>query len=151
MNVTVECHEGATLPEGLDIEPLVTYALTHMGTPQGCEVSVSVVTPLEIQKLNAEYRGIDNVTDVLSFCCDDPWEADEDDPCIAIGDIVICPEVIDEQRAEFGTTFVQEASLMIVHSVLHLLGYDHVEPEERAEMEAFEKEILDAYGLVGIR
>ena len=68
-----------------------------------------------------------------------------------MGDIVICPSVIDEQRAQFGTTFKQEASLMTVHSVLHLLGYDHMEPEEREEMEAFEKEILDAYGLPGIR
>ena len=68
-----------------------------------------------------------------------------------MGDIVICPSVIDEQRAQFGTSFVQEASLMTVHSVLHLLGYDHMEQEERQEMEALEKEILDGFGLTGIR
>lgn len=151
MLVTVDFHEDAQMPQAVGIEPLVLHALAHMGVPDGCEVSVSVVSPMEIQELNEQYRGVDHTTDVLSFCCDDPWEADPDDPCIALGDIVVCPAVIDEQRKEFGTGFVEEASLMIVHSVLHLLGYDHMEDEERAEMEAKEKEILEAYGIVGVR
>ena len=103
------------------------------------------------RSLNDEYRGVCNVTDVLSFPCDDPYEADPAEELIELGDIVICPSVIDEQRHEFGTSFEQEASLMTVHSVLHLLGYDHMEPEEREEMEAFEKEILEAWGIRGLR
>ncbi len=151
MLVTVDFHEGAQMPQAVGIEPLVTHALVHMSVPEACEVAVSVVSPEEIQELNADYRGVDNVTDVLSFCCDDPWTADPQDPCIALGDIVVCPAVIDEQRKEFGTSFVEEASLMIVHSVLHLLGYDHMNDEERAQMESKEKEILEAYGIVGVR
>ena len=151
MQISVDFHDGANMPEAVGIEPLVMHALVYMQVPEGCEVSVSVVSPQEIQELNSEYRGVDNVTDVLSFCCDDPWEASEDDPCIMIGDIVVCPQVIDEQRKEFGTTFVQEASLMIVHSVLHLLGYDHMEDDERKVMEEKEKEILEAYGIAGVR
>lgn len=151
MEVSVDIREGVTLPEDYGVKDLVAFALRHMECPESCEVSVSFVSEEEIQRLNSEYRGVDNMTDVLSFECDNPYEADPDEESIAVGDIVICPSVIDEQRAQFGTTFKQEASLMTVHSVLHLLGYDHMEPEEREEMEAFEKEILDAYGLPGIR
>ena len=151
MEVSVDSRDGVTLPQDYGVEDLVAFALRHMKCPESCEVSVSFVSEEEIQQLNSEYRGVDSVTDVLSFECDDPYEADPDEESIAVGDIVICPSVIDEQRSQFGTSFVQEASLMTVHSVLHLLGYDHMEPEEREEMEAFEKEILDAYGLTGIR
>ncbi len=70
---------------------------------------------------------------------------------LELGDVVICPDVIDEQRAAFSTSFHEELSLMLVHSILHLLGYDHATPAERACMEAREKEILDAYGLTGLR
>ena len=129
----------------------MVFALRHMQCPDNCEVSVSFVDEEEIQALNDEYRGVCSVTDVLSFPCDDPYEADPAEELIELGDIVICPSVIDEQRHEFGTSFAQEASLMTVHSVLHLLGYDHMEPEEREEMEAFEKEILEAWGIRGLR
>lgn len=151
MNVSVDIREGVTLPEDYGVEDLVEFALRHMRCPESCEVSVSFVSEEEIQQLNSEYRGVDNMTDVLSFECDNPFEADPDEESIAVGDIVICPSVIDEQRSQFGTTFAQEASLMTVHSVLHLLGYDHMEQSEREEMEGLEKEILDAYGLTGIR
>ena len=70
---------------------------------------------------------------------------------LELGDVVICPDVIDEQRAAFSTSFDEELSLMLVHSVLHLLGYDHETPAGRAAMEQREKEILDAYGLPGLR
>ena len=151
MEVTVDIREGVSLPEEYDVESLVVYALEHMGCPNNCEVSVSFVDEEEIAQLNRDYRGVDSVTDVLSFECDDPFEADDSQECIAVGDIVICPSVIDEQRAQFATTFAQEASLMTVHSVLHLLGYDHMEPDEREHMESLEKAILDGFGLTGIR
>ncbi|MGN0060472.1 MAG: rRNA maturation RNase YbeY, partial [Coriobacteriales bacterium] len=75
----------------------------------------------------------------------------EPDAPIEIGDVVIALDVVDGQRAQFGTSLEQEASLMLVHSILHLLGYDHIEDDEAEVMEAKEKEILDAYGLTGIR
>lgn len=151
MDITVDIRDGVDVAQDYEVERLVAYALEHMGCPQNCEVSVSFVSEQEIAQLNREYRAVDSVTDVLSFECDDPFEADGSEESIAVGDIVICPSVIDEQRAQFGTSFVQEASLMTVHSVLHLLGYDHMEQEERQEMEALEKEILDGFGLTGIR
>ncbi len=70
---------------------------------------------------------------------------------LELGDVVICPDIIDEQRTAFSTSFEGELSLMLVHSILHLLGYDHETPEERQAMEQREKEILDAFGLPGLR
>lgn len=151
MDVHIDTRDGVQLPCDYRVEELVVFALRHMQCPDNCEVSVSFVDEEEIQALNDEYRGVCSVTDVLSFPCDDPYEVDPAEELIELGDIVICPSVIDEQRHEFGTSFAQEASLMTVHSVLHLLGYDHMEPEEREEMEAFEKEILEAWGIRGLR
>ena len=151
MQVSIDIAPGIELPEGYEPAALVTFALAHMECPDSCEVSMSFVDEATIQELNGQYRGIDTVTDVLSFECDDPFEASPDEPAIAVGDIVICPSVIDEQRVQFGTSLAEELSLMTVHSVLHLLGYDHLEPDERARMEALEKEILEAYGMPGIR
>ena len=151
MDVHIDTRDGVQLPCDYRVEELGVFALRHMQCPDNCEVSVSFVDEEEIQALNDEYRGVCSVTDVLSFPCDDPYEADPAEELIELGDIVICPSVIDEQRHEFGTSFAQEASLMTVHSVLHLLGYDHMEPEEREEMEAFEKEILEAWGIRGLR
>jgi len=151
VNVSVDVRGGDVPWSVDDIEKLALFALEHMGVPQGCEVSISLVDAHEIQELNSEYRGIDTPTDVLSFECDSPWDDYAEGEVIEVGDVVMCTDVIDEQRAQFNTSFEQEASLMLVHSILHLLGYDHMEPDEREEMEAFEKEILDAYGLVGIR
>lgn len=151
MFVTVDRRGGEATWNEEAIRDLATFALEHMDAPAACEVSISLVSVDEIHELNREYRGIDKPTDVLSFECDDPWDEYTFDTPIQIGDVVIAPDVVDEQRAQFGTTFEQEASLMLVHSLLHLLGYDHIDEDEAREMEALEKEILDAYGLTGIR
>lgn len=151
MNVSVDVRGGEVPWDVEEIERLALFALEHMGVPRGCEVSISLVSAQEIQQLNTEYRGVDTPTDVLSFECDSPWDDYADDEVVEVGDVVMCTDVIEEQRGQFGTSFEQEASLMLVHSILHLLGYDHMEADEREEMEAFEKEILDAYGLTGIR
>ena len=151
MNISVDIRGGEKAWSADDIVRLATFSLAHMQVPEACEVSISLVSVDEIHELNREYRGMDAPTDVLSFECDSPWGEYAAGEPIEVGDVVICTDVVDEQRAQFGTTFEQEASLMLVHSILHLLGYDHMEPDERAQMEALEKEILDAYGLTGIR
>ncbi len=128
-----------------EIEALAGFALRHMEVAPNCELSVSLVTSVEIHELNREYRGVDRPTDVLSFECDDPWEFDPDEDVVCIGDIIIAPEVVAAQAGGFGNTFEQEMQLMLVHGVLHVLGYDHIEDEEAEEMEALEREILAAW------
>ena len=151
MKVSIDVRGGDVSWDAGSIEKLALFALAHMGVPDTCEASISLVSTEEIHELNRTYRGIDRPTDVLSFECDSPWGEYEAGEPIEIGDVVIAPDVVDAQRAQFGTTFEQEASLMLVHSLLHLLGYDHMEEAEAEIMEAKEKEILDAYGLTGIR
>lgn len=151
MNIVIDRRGGEALWDEAAIKRLARFALERMQVPDACEVSISLVSEDEIHELNRRYRGIDKPTDVLSFECDDPWASYGPDEPIEIGDVVIALDVVEGQRARFNTSFEQEASLMLVHSLLHLLGYDHVEEAQAEEMEALEKEILDAYGMVGIR
>lgn len=151
MNVVIDARGGNKSWDAAAIEKLALFTLEFMKVPRSCEVSVSLVSIDEIHELNREYRGIDKPTDVLSFECDSPWDACDEDEIVEIGDVVIAPDIVEEQRAKFGTSFEQEASLMLVHSLLHLLGYDHIEEDEALEMEGLEKNILDTYGLTGIR
>ena len=152
MKIGIDVRGGKRSWDPAAIEALARHALEHMRVPEETELSISLVDVDEIHRLNRAYRGIDAPTDVLSFECDDPFDPElpPGEP-VEIGDVVIAPDVVEEQRTQFGTSFEQEASLMLVHSILHLLGYDHMEPGERAQMEALEKEILDSYGLTGVR
>ena len=120
--------------------------------PENTEVSITFVDDEEIAQLNEEYRGKFGPTDVLSFECDgldDEFELFDDDafeePEITLGDIVIATDVANRQKDEYGTTFEQEISLLLVHGLLHLCGYDHIEDEDAVVMEALEKKILSAW------
>ena len=130
------------LSEG-EVASVVEAVLFHEGVERECEVSVSIVGEEEMAALNAEWRGIDAPTDVLSFECDSPFDEElpEGMP-VELGDIVFAPEVIAAQAPEFGNTPAEEFRLMLVHGMLHLLGYDHVDEEGAAEMEACELAIL---------
>lgn len=111
------------------------------------ELSVTFVDKDEIKALNSEYRGVDRVTDVLSF---PQYESPEDFPTegeICLGDVVICREKMQEQAEEFGHSFEREILYLFTHSVLHLLGYDHETDEEKAVMRAREEEIMNEIGL----
>lgn len=101
-------------------------------------VSVSFVDDNEIKNLNRDYRNVDKVTDVLSF----PMDEEYDDKII-LGDIVINMVRVLSQAKEFGHSNRRELSYLCVHSTLHLLGYDHIEEEDRIIMRAKEKEIMD--------
>ena len=111
--------------------------------PERCEISVTFVQPDEIQSLNHAYRGIDRVTDVLSF----PQFADlaEEVPEvgeICLGDVVISKDKAEEQAQEFGHAFEREIIYLFVHSVLHLLGYDHEAEADKKIMRQREEEIM---------
>lgn len=118
---------------------------------QVCEVSVTFTDNEGIRELNARHRGIDKETDVLSFPLTDFDGGEEppaDEPRIMLGDIVISLERAAAQAEEFGHSFEREVAFLCVHSMLHLLGYDHVgSDEEDAEMRRRQREILEAMGL----
>ena len=116
-----------------------------------CEVSVTFTDDEGIRALNLQYRGIDKATDVLSFPLTDYESGEEppaDEPCSMLGDIVISLERAAAQAEEFGHSFEREVAFLCVHSMLHLLGYDHVtSDEDDADMRRRQSEILDAMGL----
>lgn len=112
----------------------------------------------KIRELNAEYRAVDSVTDVLSFPSldgirgkilskkDYPLEYDEEQKALFIGSIAICVKRAKEQALEYGHSEKREFTFLTVHALLHLMGYDHMEEEDRVEMRALEDEIMQEIG-----
>ena len=121
-------------------------------------VELSFVDEDEIRRLNAETRGIDKVTDVLSFPTledikgrklakkDYPFDIDEDGNLL-IGCIVICCQRAKEQAVEYGHSYERELHYLLVHGIMHCLGYDHMTDEDQAEMRKQEEYILGKLGI----
>ncbi len=134
------------------IIPPAAAHLSHMGlAPASCEISVTLVDLDEIRDLNHRYRGIDAPTDVLSFpqleagsTVPITWPADVAFP---IGDIVICVPRLIEQAEEYGHSELREFGYLLMHGLLHLLGFDHETDEDKAVMRAREEDLLAAAGL----
>lgn len=132
-----------TLLDTVEIERIVGAVLDAEGLEAPAEVSVSFVDSEEMRELNAQWRGIDAPTDVLSFECDGPDPSEfPAGASLELGDVILAPEVIAEQAPAFGFTPVEECRLMLVHGLLHLMGYDHLQEDEAAEMEARELAVL---------
>lgn len=122
-------------------------------------MSVAIVSPAEIQRLNVEYRQVDSVTDVLSFPTADvnrqqinlsEFALDSINPetCrLNIGDVVICLDRAREQAEEYGHSLKRETCFLALHGLLHLLGYDHVDASDEAEMTSLQAEILHLAGI----
>ncbi len=146
------------------IDQVIEATLDHQECPYETQISLTIVELDEIQALNKEYREIDKATDVLSFplidypapadfhlIVDNEDGADEyfdyDSGELMLGDIVIAYDKIKEQAEEYGHSFERELGFLIVHSMLHLLGYDHMNEDEEAVMFALQEEILEKAGL----
>ena len=111
------------------------------------EISLTLVEPEEIKSLNAEYRNVDSVTDVLSFPQYDDIRNPDNPQAICLGDVVICDDTARRQAEEYGHSYERELVYLFVHSVLHLLGYDHMDEEERREMRTREENVMRRVGL----
>lgn len=112
-------------------------------------ISITLTNPSKIRKLNKQYRNIDKETDVLSFPMFEKFEIDEivknQEKQIlkeTIGDIVISIDRVNEQAVEYGHSFERELSYMLVHGFYHLMGYDHIEEEDKKLMRPKEEKIL---------
>ena len=128
----------------LGADPAVrVVVLAAEGVEREVEISLSYVDEDEMHELNHEWRGIDRTTDVLSFECDSAFDEDiPADETLELGDIILAPQVIARQAPGFGNSPADECRLMLVHGMLHLLGYDHIEDDEAEVMEAREDAIL---------
>ena len=107
------------------------------------ELVVRLVSPVEIQVLNKEYRSKNQVTNVLSFSSDIPLEIGEN----ILGDVVICVDVVREEAVLAGKAFSDHLIHMAIHGILHLLGYDHDDLVSANKMEGIEIEFLKKIGV----
>ena len=145
MEVQIVSHRE---PEPLDLQAFVRlarFALEREEAPETSEISVALVDNDEMSELNERYRKVEGPTDVLSFPCDDPKAMVAEGEPVTLGDIIIAPAVAEEHAREYGQTIEAELNLLLVHGVLHLLGYDHIEPDEAEAMENREQSILAAW------
>ncbi|MCL1890552.1 MAG: rRNA maturation RNase YbeY [Coriobacteriia bacterium] len=173
--VSVDNRSGEALPLDL-YRDCVLFVLENQGRVDGSEIAVSLVDLDEIQELNRIYREVDEPTDVLSFVCDqvdDEFDeglgedlgdeaagspsdssinssAEENNESASevfvLGDVVIAPAVARKHAQEFESSFTDEMHLMLIHGTLHLLGYDHVDDDDYAIMQALEDELLLQWG-----
>lgn len=126
------------------VKKAAAAALACEGVDEPCEISVTLTDDAGIHAINRDNRGVDAATDVLSFPID---EMDLDTNCRFLGDMVLSLEHVQAQSEEYGGGYAHEAQYLTVHSVLHLLGYDHLdEGEEKARMRSREKAIMKELG-----
>lgn len=130
------------------LETAVQAALTVAGAPPDAAVDVTLIDDAEIQELNRDWRQQDLPTDVLSFALNEADGAEfEPDGAKLLGDVVISAERAAAQAAEYGHSLERELAYLAVHGTLHLLGYDHDDPQEQQQMRAKEEEALRQLGL----
>lgn len=159
MTIFVEDEVKSEWPFNVDkqVKKVVTKTLEFMEFEFDVELSVMIVPEDIIRQINLETRNVDSVTDVLSFPMisyikplDPSEELNENSSAfnpdtgeLVLGDIVLCDARIRQQSIEFGHSLEREFSFLIVHSILHLMGYDHIEDEEREIMEQKQNEIME--------
>ena len=151
MNTTISFEpETLTVEENL-LEEILRAAdiVGEIYGVENSELSITLMDDKNIHALNKKYRGTDKATDVLSFAF---RESDEPEVIGAdfeiLGDVIISLERAKVQAEEFGHSFLREIIFLEVHGLLHLLGYDHIEDDERLEMEAEQKFIMDKLGIL---
>lgn len=162
MTITIDYETDITLelPYKEIIQNVIEESVDYVECPYDFEVNVLLTDNEGIHQINLDMREIDNPTDVLSFpMCDFETPGDfsllEETPEayfnpdtgeLMFGDIVISVEKVKEQAEKFGHSETRELAFLVAHSMLHLSGFDHMEDEEREEMEAMQREILERRG-----
>jgi probable rRNA maturation factor len=126
---------------------LAEFALDQMRIHPAAELSIIFVDEKAMEQLHLQWMDEPGATDVLSFPMDElrPGTESEPTPAGLLGDIVICPTVAEKQAVAAGHETINEVLLLTTHGVLHLLGFDHVDPEEELEMFGIQKSILKQY------
>lgn len=143
MPILFEDESDLACPEG-ELRALAAYAIKYMNLDERVELSILAVNEDEMERLHIEWMDEEGPTDVLSFPIDElrSGEAFVEGKS-TLGDIVICPSVAQRQAERAGHGFDVELQILLVHGILHLMGFDHAEPAEEAEMFALQGEIIE--------
>ncbi|HEX2857984.1 MAG TPA: rRNA maturation RNase YbeY [Propionibacteriaceae bacterium] len=129
-------NESGVEVDDLALVQLARFALTALRIHPQADLSIVLVDPDTMTALHEKHMGLPGPTDVMSFPMDELREPDPDDepPLGHLGDIVLCPQIIAEQAPDNGRRPDEEAQYLLVHGLLHLLGHDHAEADEKAVM-----------------
>lgn len=156
MSIEIMNESGSVVDEG-SLVSVARHVLGKMGVSPLAELSISLQDATEMTRLHVHYMDLPGPTDVLSFPQDDldlrgalgvsqgALPTDDDVPPTLLGDVVLCPEVAADQAVAAGHSLADELHLLTTHGVLHLLGYDHEEPEEHTQMFALQDQLLASW------
>ena len=148
MSVEIANESGLDVSED-ELISVARFVIDKMNVHQGAELSMVLLDSTSMADLHMRWMDVPGPTDVMSFPMDElePGgrpDAPEPGPAV-LGDIVLCPEFAAEQAAAAGHSLGHELALLTIHGVLHLLGYDHAEPDEEKEMFALQRQLLEEW------
>jgi probable rRNA maturation factor len=138
MTVELVNRSGALVPE-TQMHTLINYGIEYMELNPECEISLTFVDPQEMEELHIKWMDEPGTTDVLSFPMDMPEKRGD---IVTLGDIVIAPAVAAKQALEAGHSTEHEIYILATHGLLHILGYDHADPDEEKVMFALQEKIV---------
>ncbi len=146
MSIEINNESGVEVPQE-ELVKLIKHILAAMFVHPQTEVSVILADVPTMEKLHLEWMDEPGPTDVLSFPMDElrPGTAGHTTPAGLLGDIVLCPAVAAEQGEAAGHSMEEELLLLTTHGMLHLMGYDHAEPEEKEEMFGLQRALLSNF------
>ncbi len=143
MTVELVNRSGALVPES-QMHSLIDYGIDYMELNPECEISLTFVDVTEMEELHIKWMDEAGPTDVLSFPMDMPEEKGE---AVTLGDIVIAPAVAAKQASDAGHSVEHEIYILATHGLLHILGYDHADPDEEKVMFALQEKIVKEWSL----
>jgi probable rRNA maturation factor len=138
MTVDLVNRSGALIPEK-EMHALIDFGIDYMELNPECEISLTFVDVTEMEELHIKWMDEPGPTDVLSFPMDMPESKGE---AVTLGDIVIAPAVAAQQAATAGHSVEHEIYILATHGLLHILGYDHADPDEEKVMFALQEKIV---------
>jgi probable rRNA maturation factor len=148
--VSIEINnESAIEVDEAALQRLAVYALDAMHVHPDAELAIVLVDEGAMEQLHVQWMDEPGPTDVLSFPMDElrPGTEDQPSPAGLLGDVVLCPQVAESQAKTAGHALLDELLLLTTHGILHLLGFDHAEPDEEKEMFGIQRDILVGFSM----
>ncbi|MBP6995442.1 MAG: rRNA maturation RNase YbeY [Phycicoccus sp.] len=143
--MTVDCHNETDIEvDERELIELSRYVLDAMHVNTRAELAITLVDEAAMETLHVQWMDLPGPTDVMSFPMDElrPGTPGDPSPEGVLGDVVLCPSVAARQAVDAGHTTAEELLLLTTHGILHLLGYDHAEPDEEREMFELQRRLL---------
>lgn len=142
-------NESAVEVDEAALQRLAVYALDALHVHPDAELAIVLVDEGAMEQLHVQWMDEPGPTDVLSFPMDElrPGTEDQPAPPGLLGDVVLCPQVAESQARAAGHTLLDELQLLTAHGILHLLGFDHAEPEEEREMFGLQRDLLVGFAM----